>query len=544
MAIGSPTTTDRPAHDYANFKRQYKLGAELGRGGFGTVYCGFRMSDNLTVACKYVMRSNVTEWACMDGRMVPLEIVLLMRCRGIPGVIQTIDWFERPDGYMIVMERPSPSTDLFDYISEKGALTENVARDYFRQVVDTVVACYRVNVIHRDIKDENLVVDMKNGLVKLIDFGSGAFYKEGPYTDFEVAYMSRGLSTQKDGFILPGLSTQKDGFILPGLSTQKDDFILPGLSTQKDDFILPCNRCCHHLILLGQPKDSVRFTQRTPPLSGTRVYSPPEWIEESRYDGLEAAVWSLGILLFDMVCGDIPFRKDSEICTGHLQWRNQLSEECKDLIRKCLSREGGDRPTLEDILQHPWMQVPDEVNGAAKNELNAGRHKLASVPDRLVTEAQMHSHPRVPLTVTRSDQFLLNPSTSNNTIAITSSTNSAAIFEGATLERVPHPEVPPFTTNPRLLTGGPIGSPCRRYPFQPRQSTSVAPLPAQCTSSPSTTATASPLTSISNDMVSQPDRKDSLGSMCTASAHSSGSSGYGTTTPSPPMVDECPLVTY
>ncbi|CAJ0601903.1 unnamed protein product [Cylicocyclus nassatus] len=462
MAIGGPTTTDRPAHDYANFKRQYKLGAELGRGGFGTVYCGFRMCDNLTVACKYVMRSNVTEWACMDGRMVPLEIVLLMRCRGIPGVIQTIDWFERPDGYMIVMERPSPSTDLFDYISEKGALTESVARDYFRQVVDTVLACYRVNVIHRDIKDENLVVDMKNGLVKLIDFGSGAFHKEGPYTDFE----------------------------------------------------------------------------------GTRVYSPPEWIEESRYDGLEAAVWSLGILLFDMVCGDIPFRKDSEICNGHLQWRNHISEECKDLIRQCLAREGNDRPSLEDILGHPWMQV-EGANGAAKNELNAVRHKLASVPDRLVTEAQPHPHPRVPLTATRSDQFLLTPSTSNSTnTTVSSSTNTAAIFEGATLERVPHPEVPPFTTNPRLLTGGPIGSPCRRYPFQPRQSASVAPVPAQPTTTPSSTATASPVTSISRDMMSQPDRTDSFASMCTASAHSSGSSGYGTTTPSPPMADDCPLATY
>lgn len=462
MAIGGSMTSDRPAHDYASFKRQYKLGAELGRGGFGTVYCGFRMADNLTVACKYVMRANVTEWACMDGRVVPLEIVLLMRCRGIPGVIQTIDWFERPEGYMIVMERPSPSTDLFDYISERGALTENVARDYFRQVVDTVMACYRVNVIHRDIKDENLVVDMKNGLVKLIDFGSGAFRKEGLYTDFE----------------------------------------------------------------------------------GTRVYSPPEWIEESRYNGLEAAVWSLGILLFDMVCGDIPFRKDSEICSGHLQWRNHVSEECKDLIRKCLAREGSDRPTLEEILEHPWMQVPPEGVGAARNELNAGRHKLASVPDRLVTEAQAHSHPRVPLTATRSDQFLLTPSTSN----VSSSTSSAAIFEGAALERVPHPKVPPFTTNLRLLTGGPIGSPCRRYPFQLRQTVVIgahANTSAQLTSSvPTNGSNVSPLTSLCRDEEIQPERKDSFGSMCTASTHSSGSSGYGTTTPSPPMNVDSPLSTY
>lgn len=71
-----------------------------------------------------------------------MEIVLLMECSNILGVIQMYDWFERSDGFLIVMERPSPCQDLFDYISEHGALDEKIARIFFKQVIDTSIRFY------------------------------------------------------------------------------------------------------------------------------------------------------------------------------------------------------------------------------------------------------------------------------------------------------------------------------------------------------------------------------------------------------------------
>ncbi|CAD5220746.1 unnamed protein product [Bursaphelenchus okinawaensis] len=295
MTIETDNSPDRDEHDPQLFKQMYKLGPEIGRGGFGVVYAGYRIEDNYSVAIKYVAKRNITDWITWNGRRIPTEIALLETCRGCTGVIRTIEWYERQDGFFIVMERPTPFCDLFDFISDRGALDEVIARSLFKQVVETSIACANNNVVHRDIKDENIILDINNGTIKLIDFGSGAFMKDSEFVDFE----------------------------------------------------------------------------------GTRVYSPPEWISKQRYDGLAACVWSLGILLYDMVAGDIPFHHDHEILAGVLKWKRRISLDCQDLIRNCLSVDPRERYTLEDIMMHPWMQ--GEIKQLGRADLTMKKRPIQGV---------------------------------------------------------------------------------------------------------------------------------------------------------------------
>lgn len=122
---------------------------------------------------------------------VPTELYLLHRVQHVSGVIKLIDSFERSDGsFIIIMERPENVKDLFDYITERGPLKEIEARIFFTQIVQMVSRIEKLGVLHRDLKDENILVDLKNGELKLIDFGSGTILRETDYDDFDGQIMT------------------------------------------------------------------------------------------------------------------------------------------------------------------------------------------------------------------------------------------------------------------------------------------------------------------------------------------------------------------
>ena len=82
------------------------------------------------------------------------------------------------------MERPENSVDLFDYIREKGKINEHEAKIIFKQVIGAVAHIHSSGVVHRDIKDENIVLNRETGAIKIIDFGCGTLLKASPYRDF------------------------------------------------------------------------------------------------------------------------------------------------------------------------------------------------------------------------------------------------------------------------------------------------------------------------------------------------------------------------
>lgn len=257
------------------FPQRYILGERFGGGGFGHVHHARRIYDNRAVIVKEIRTEKVPCWCEVDSQIMPIEVVLLMMCQQIPGVVRFLDAYNHGQSWILVMDRVSDDTcDMFDYIGERGTLTEEETADYFHQLIGTLLMCHHVGVLHRDIKDENLLIDRNTGELVLIDFGSGAFLQSRPYTDFD----------------------------------------------------------------------------------GTRVYCPPEWILTNSYHGKPAEVWSLGVLLYDMLCGDIPFVSDLSILSGKLRYRkNCLTSDAKDLIGRCLNLDPSGRPSLLEILRHPWM---------------------------------------------------------------------------------------------------------------------------------------------------------------------------------------------
>ena len=121
---------------------------------------------------------------------------------------------------------------------------------------------------------------------------------------------------------------------------------------------------------------------------GTPQYVCPQMWEKKIYTGIEADIFSLGVVLFNLVTGKFGFltsykkdkfysnilKRNYEIYWNDLSkefsFINELSKEFKDLYLQMISYNQENRPKIKDIFNHPWMKEINDMNEEQLNELN------------------------------------------------------------------------------------------------------------------------------------------------------------------------------
>ncbi|XP_016303422.1 serine/threonine-protein kinase pim-2-like [Sinocyclocheilus anshuiensis] len=94
---------------------------------------------------------------------------------------------------------------------------------------------------------------------------------------------------------------------------------------------------------------------------GTPEYCPPEYYVDHKYHGKPTTVWSLGVLLFMLVCGHYPEPRDIEMIDYGIWSKPDLSNDCCHLIRSLLNESPSQRIDLGEILLHEWFKVTKQT---------------------------------------------------------------------------------------------------------------------------------------------------------------------------------------
>ncbi|XP_069501230.1 serine/threonine-protein kinase MARK2 isoform X10 [Ambystoma mexicanum] len=108
------------------------------------------------------------------------------------------------------------------------------------------------------------------------------------------------------------------------------------------------------------------FGNKLDTFCGSPPYAAPELFQGKKYDGPEVDVWSLGVILYTLVSGSLPFDGQNlkelreRVLRGKYRIPFYMSTDCENLLKKFLILNPSKRGTLEQIMRDRWMNVGHE----------------------------------------------------------------------------------------------------------------------------------------------------------------------------------------
>ncbi|XP_072136062.1 testis-specific serine/threonine-protein kinase 1-like [Mobula birostris] len=117
---------------------------------------------------------------------------------------------------------------------------------------------------------------------------------------------------------------------------------------------------------------------------GSAAYAAPEVLQGIPYQPKVYDVWSLGVILFIMVCGSMPYDDSNIKRMLRIQKEHRVDfprskvvpPECKELIYRMLHPDTSKRLTIEEVLEHPWLITSKMKDSSApkKSEATSEKH--------------------------------------------------------------------------------------------------------------------------------------------------------------------------
>ncbi|XP_041363355.1 testis-specific serine/threonine-protein kinase 3-like [Gigantopelta aegis] len=151
----------------------YLLGSKIGSGTYSQVRLVKRKSDGKTLVTKIInIKSAAQDYV---ETFLPRELDIMVKVHhehiaSVEEIIHIDDWV------FVIMEYAAKG-DMMDFITNKGAMSEQEAKRAFRQMAMAVDYLHENNIIHRDIKCENILIK-ENGDIIVSDFGFSRTIKD------------------------------------------------------------------------------------------------------------------------------------------------------------------------------------------------------------------------------------------------------------------------------------------------------------------------------------------------------------------------------